>query len=54
MATMDSDPEIHYENHCDQTLDNGRKTVKETPIWVRINIVIINYAASTRFLSVEF
>jgi len=32
LATVDSEPEVHYDNHCDQTLNNGRKTVKETPI----------------------
>jgi len=32
LATVDSEPEVRYDNHCDQTLHNGRKTVKETPI----------------------
>jgi len=32
LATVDSEPEVRYDNHCDQALHNGRKTVKETPI----------------------
>ena len=36
MATVDSEQEVHYDNHYDNhydpTMNNGRKTVKETPI----------------------
>ena len=32
MATVDSEQEVHYDNHYDPTMNNGRKTVKETPI----------------------
>jgi len=32
LAAGDSEPEVHYPNHYDPPLNNGRKTVKETPI----------------------
>jgi len=34
LTAADSEPEVRYDNHCDAstTLNNGRKTVKETPI----------------------